>query len=106
MPCEPRTSWASDGAARTRRFSIPRAYSMMPPMTDLLDKAVTTARGLPPEMQDAIARLMLAFVGDDPAVYPFPPDEAAELDASEAAAARGEFATDAEVRAIWTKHGL
>lgn len=75
-------------------------------MTDLLDKAVTTARGLPPETQDEIARMVLAFVGDDPAIYRLTPEEAAELDESEAAAARGDFATDDEVRAIWAKHGL
>jgi formiminotetrahydrofolate cyclodeaminase len=33
-------------------------------------------------------------------------DERAAIAASKAAAARGEFATDEQVRAIWTKHGL
>lgn len=75
-------------------------------MTELLDKAVATARDLSPEMQDEVARVVLAFVGDDEALYQFSPEEAAELDESEAAAARGEFATDEEVRAIWAKHGL
>ena len=75
-------------------------------MTELLDRAVTTARGLPPETQDEIARMVLAFVGDDHSIYQFSPEEEAELDESEAAAARGDFATDDEVRAIWAKHGL
>lgn len=75
-------------------------------MTDLLDKAVATARGLPPEMQDDIARMMLAFVGSDPGVYQFTPEEAAELDESEAAELSGDFASDEEVRAIWAKYGL
>ena len=75
-------------------------------MTDLLEKAVATARGLSPEMQDEVARVVLAFVGDDTAVYRFTPEETAELDESERAADRGEFATDAEMRAIWAKHGL
>ena len=75
-------------------------------MTDLLEKAVAKARDLAPEMQDEIARLMLAFVGDDASVYRFTPEEEAEQDAADAEEARGEYATDAEVRAIWAKHGL
>ncbi len=57
-------------------------------------------------MQDEVARVVLAFVGDDHGLYQFTPEEATELDESEAAAARGEFATDEEVRALWAKHGL
>jgi hypothetical protein len=75
-------------------------------MTDLLEKAVAKARNLSPDLQDEIARLMLAFVGDEAPVYQFTPEEEAELDESEAAAARGDYATDAEIRAIWAKHGL
>jgi hypothetical protein len=33
-------------------------------------------------------------------------DEYAAIAASKAAAARGEFAADEQVRAIWAKHGL
>jgi hypothetical protein len=74
-------------------------------MTDLLEKAVAKARVLAPEMQDEIARLMLAFVGDENTVYRFTPEEAAEQDAADAEEARGAYATDAEVRAIWAKYG-
>lgn len=75
-------------------------------MTDLLDRAVRTARGLPPDMQDDIARLMLTFAGEERPVIELTPEESASLALSEAAAARGEFATDEQVRAIWAKHGL
>ena len=75
-------------------------------MMDLLDLAVARARDLDPERQDEIARLMLAVLDDDAPVYQFTPEEEAELDESEAAASRGDFATDEEVRAIWAKHGL
>ncbi len=75
-------------------------------MTDLLEKAVAKARDLAPEMQDEIARLMLAFVGDEAPVYRFNPEEEAEQDAADAEEARGEYATEAEVRAIWAKYGL
>jgi hypothetical protein len=34
------------------------------------------------------------------------PEERAAIADSRAAAARGEFATDEQVRAIWAKHGL
>ena len=75
-------------------------------MTDLLEKAVVTARGLPPETQDHIARMVLAFVGNDASIYRFTPDEAAEQDTADAEEARGDYASDAEVSAIWAKHGL
>lgn len=35
------------------------------PMTDLLEKAMATARSLPPDMQVEIARLVLAYAGDE-----------------------------------------
>jgi hypothetical protein len=37
---------------------------------------------------------------------PLTPEEQAAIAASKAAAARGEFATDEQVRAVWAKHGL
>lgn len=79
---------------------------MSRPVTTLLEQAVNTARSLPPDMQDDIARMVLLFAGDElPVVDITPEDEAAVL-RSRAAAARGEFATDDQMRAIWAKHGL
>lgn len=75
-------------------------------MTDLLEMAVTTARSLSPDMQDEIARMVLAFAGEDLAPYRPTAEEAAELDLSMAAAARGDFATDEQMTAMWAKHGL
>lgn len=75
-------------------------------MTELLDKAVATARGLPPEMQDEMARVLLALAGDAQPVYRLTPEEEAEQDEADAAEARGDYATDAEVRAIWARYGL
>jgi hypothetical protein len=75
-------------------------------MTDLLDKAITAARNLPPEVQDAIARMVLSYAGEEQAVYRFTLEEEAEQDEADAAEARGDFATDEEVRAIWAKYGL
>jgi len=76
-------------------------------MTKLLDKALEAARALPPDAQDDIARIILQLAGsDDEALVTLSPDEEAAIAASSEAAARGEFATEAQVRAIWAKYGL
>ena len=75
-------------------------------MTKLLERAVEAARGLPPEAQDEIARLVLQFAGEEEPQFALTDDERAALAASKAAAARGEFATEDEVRRLWAKYGL
>ena len=76
-------------------------------MTKLLDRAVEAARKLPPDAQDDIARIILRLAGNgDEAPMPLTREEEAAVGLSKAAAARGEFATDDEVRAVWAKHGL
>jgi hypothetical protein len=75
-------------------------------MTKLLEQAIETVRGLPPEMQDDLARMLLQLAGEDQAVVQLSAEEAASFDESLAQAERGEFATDEQVRAIWAKHGL
>jgi hypothetical protein len=77
------------------------------PMTKPLDRAVEAARSLPPDAQDDIAHVVLRLTGaDDEPPVPLTPDEQAAVTASKAAAARGEFATEEQVRAVWAKHGL
>jgi hypothetical protein len=76
-------------------------------MTKLLDRALEAARSLPSDAQDDIARVVLQLAGSEeisPVVLSA--DERAAIATSKAAAARGEFATDEQVRAIWSKHGL
>jgi hypothetical protein len=75
-------------------------------MTKLLEQAVETVRGLSPEMQDDLARVLLQLAGKDQPVFQLSAAEEASFDESLAQADRGEFATDEEVRAIWAKHGL
>ena len=76
-------------------------------MTRLLDQALAAARNLPPDEQDHIARIVLRLTGvDDEAPAPLTPEEQAAIAASKAAAARGEFATDEQLRAVWAKHGM
>jgi len=75
-------------------------------MTRLLEQAVAAVRILPDDVQDDLARMLLQFAGVEQPLYELSPEEAADIDASLAEAARGEFATDDEVRALWAKHGL
>lgn len=75
-------------------------------MTRLLDEAVATVARLPDDQQDELARVLLQLAGHEQPPYVLTPEEEADLDASIAAAARGEFATDEEVAAVWAKFGL
>ncbi len=76
-------------------------------MTKLLDQALEAVRILPPDTQDGIARVVLQLAGsDEVAPVALSDEEKAAIATSKAAAARGEFATDEQVRAAWAKHGL
>ena len=75
-------------------------------MTRLLEQAVAAVRSLPDDVQDDLARMLPQLAGVEQPLYELSPEEAADIDASMAEAERGEFATDAEVRALWAKHGL
>jgi len=76
-------------------------------MTKLLDDALAAVRNLPPAEQDSIAHAVLRLAGtDDEPPVQLSEDERAAIAASKSAAARGEFATDEQVRTAWTKHGL
>lgn len=58
-------------------------------------------------MQDDIARVVLMIATEkeqEPAALSR--DERAAIGASKAAAARGEFATDEQVRAAWSRYGM
>jgi hypothetical protein len=76
-------------------------------MTKLFERAVETVRGLPPETQDALARLVLQLAeeNDLPAIAMSDDDEAS-FAASMAEAERGEFVSDETIQAFWAKHGL
>jgi hypothetical protein len=76
-------------------------------MTKLLDEALEAVRRLPSHHQDDIARVVLKLAGSDlPVPVSLSPEERQAIARSKAAAARGEFASDEQVRAIWAKHGL
>ena len=76
-------------------------------MTKLFERAVETVRGLPPETQDALARLVLQLAREDD----LPPiamsvEEETSFEQSIAEAERGEFVSDETIRAFWAKHDL
>jgi hypothetical protein len=75
-------------------------------MTKLLEEALEAVRRLPTASQDEIARAMLALAGGGPEPAPLTAEERAAIAHSKAAAARGEFASEQDVRDVWAKHGL
>ena len=75
-------------------------------MTKLLEQAIETARALPPDMQDEMARVLMALAGDARSTVGLSVQEASSFDESLSQAERGEFASEEEVRAVWAKHGL
>ena len=75
-------------------------------MTDLLEQAVTAARGLAPDRQDDIARMVLRIADEARRPADLTAEDEASFATSRAQAARGEFAAADAVRAVWAKHGL
>jgi predicted RNA-binding Zn ribbon-like protein len=72
-------------------------------MTKLLERAVDSVRTLPPEVQDELARLLLQVAGEEQPVIRLTPEERADLADADAEIARGEFATDEQMRSILAK---
>ncbi len=72
-------------------------------MTKLLEQAVEKVRGLPAELHDDLARVLLQLAGKDQPVIQLSAVEEASFGESLAQADRGEFAADEQVRAIWAK---
>ena len=71
-----------------------------------LDDALRAVRNLPPDEQDNVARAVFWLAGtDDEAPIGLSVDEHAAVAAGKSAVARGEFASDEQVRAAWAKHG-
>jgi hypothetical protein len=75
-------------------------------MTKLLDQAIAKVRGLPEADQDEAAEVLLWTIETRSAPLPLDDDAHAAIDEGLAQARRGEFATDAEIAALWKRHGL
>jgi len=72
-------------------------------MTKLLEHAVDSVRALPPEVQDELARLLLQVAGEEQPVIRLTSEERADLAEADEEIARGEFATEEEIRLILAK---
>jgi predicted transcriptional regulator len=75
-------------------------------MTKLLDKAIAKARELPEEDQDSIAIMLLSMTSDDSQIDPVDDETRAAILDGLAQARRGELVPDAEIEALWKRHGL
>lgn len=92
-------------ACRDLDFDVLSPYIVA--MTKLLDEAVEAVRRLPSDDQDDIARAIIQLAGSELAApVVLSSEEREAISRSRAAANRGEFATDEQVRAVWAKHGL
>ena len=86
---------------------FPTVSCCTPVMTKHLDDALAAVRNLSPDEQDNIAHAVLRLTGtDEEPPVPRSAGERTAIAASKSAAARGEFASDAQVRAAWAKHDL
>jgi hypothetical protein len=72
-------------------------------MTKLLEKALEAVRQLPPDGQDEIALAMLTLAGDAGEPEEVDPAHLPDVLESLAQAKRREFATDAEVEAVFRR---
>jgi len=76
-------------------------------MTKLFERAVETVRSLPPETQDALARIVLQLAPEnDLPPIPMSVEDETSFEESIAEASRGEFVSDETIPAFWAKHGL
>jgi hypothetical protein len=71
-----------------------------------LEKALEAVRTWPPERQDAAAEVLEHMHRLVTAPYALSPEERSDLEEALGEALRGEFASDAEVAAMLTRHGL
>jgi hypothetical protein len=72
-------------------------------MTKMLEHAVAGVRALPTELQDELARLLLQVADEEQPVIELTAEERADLAEADAEIARGEFATDEQIRSMLAK---
>lgn len=72
-------------------------------MTKLLERAVDSVRALPAEVQDELARLLLQVAGEEQPIIVLTSEERADLAEADEEIARGEFATDEQIRSMLAK---
>jgi hypothetical protein len=74
-------------------------------MTKLLDQGIEAVRSLPEERQDVAGELLLALAGKRRSGS-LSLEQIEDVKLALAEAERGEFASDAEMAAVWKKCGL
>ena len=72
----------------------------------MLEQAFEKVKALSPDMQDHAARMLLVYAGTEEPILDLTPEEEADLIEAQAEMARGEFATDADVEAVFSKYRL
>ncbi len=75
-------------------------------MTKVLERAVERLQALPLEMQDQAARILLVYAGEEETILMLTPEEEADLIEAQAEMRRGDFASEAEVEAVFAKYRL
>lgn len=75
-------------------------------MTKLLEQAVEKLSLLPHERQNELARMLIDVAAQDIHPYTFSPQERIAVEEGLAQAEFGEFATDTDVAAMWTRFGV
>lgn len=83
------------------RLALGAEKAYLADMSKLLDKALEAVRRLPPEGQDAIAQAMLNLAGEDDPAEEIDPAHLPDVLEGLAQARRGEFASDAEIEAVF-----
>jgi predicted transcriptional regulator len=75
-------------------------------MTKLLEQAIAKVRALPEEDQDAVAVQLLAIADLGGLAGELDDETRAAIREGLEQARRGEFVPDAEIAALWKRHGL
>jgi predicted transcriptional regulator len=75
-------------------------------MTKLLDKAIAQARALPEEDQDSIAVMLLSMTSTASEIDQVDDETRAAILEGLGQARQGEFVPDADIEALWKRHGI
>ena len=100
----PRQSEENGSASRFTALSRRPAQHYYSSMTkSQIESVLERVKTWPPERQEDAARVLLAMEAEDAGPYGLSPEERADLQAALAEAERGEFASDEEVAAVFSR---
>lgn len=75
-------------------------------MSDLMEQAFEKLRRLSPERQDELAPMVMMLADEETQSSALTAEDLRIIAESRTEAARGEFATDDEMKALWSKFGV